>query len=521
MRVRLFYLNSAKITNIISLFFNTPEIPIFKTNLIPMKALTDLHPPLIWHYFNEILRIPRPSGKEKEVGDYVLAIARKFELEHKRDKAGNILVSRKARPGYENLQSVCLQSHLDMVCEKNSNSAHNFDTDPIQAYVDGEWVKAKETTLGADNGIGIAAQLAILTDPEDWYGMVECLFTVDEETGLNGAKCLEAGFFKSQILLNLDSEDEGELFIGCAGGMNTIASFKYKSKNTPAGCRSYRIAISGLLGGHSGTDIEKERGNSIKILNEILWEARNRFDMRLVAFEGGNLRNAIPREAYAIIVIPSKYIEVFEDFFHEATKKLVALIRLEEPDFAITLEEAAHPQRVLKKKPQEKLLNALYICPNGVISWSKTMPGLVETSTNLASVKFGPSQTILVTTSQRSSDNAGKQAIANKVRSTFKLAGAKVEHSEGYPGWNPNPSSAILSLTEATYKRIFKTEPKVKAIHAGLECGLFLEKYPTLDMISFGPTIYDAHSPTERLHIGTTEKFWKLLTEVLKNMPKV
>jgi dipeptidase D len=485
-----------------------------------MKELTELQPPLIWHYFNEILRIPRPSGKEKKVGDYIVSVARKHKLEHKKDKAGNILVSRKAGPGFENLMSVCLQSHLDMVCEKNSSSPHNFDTDPIEAYVDGEWVKARETTLGADNGIGIAAQLAVLTDQEARYGPVECLFTVDEETGLNGAKCLESGFFKSRVLLNLDSEDEGELFIGCAGGMNTLASFKYKSKNTPADCRSYRITISGLLGGHSGTDIQKDRGNSVKILNEILWEARNRFDMRLAAFEGGNLRNAIPREAYAIIVIPFKYVEVFEEFFRETTKKLIAVIRLEEPDFSIVLQEAEHPLRILKKKPQEKLLNALYICPNGVISWSKAMSDLVESSTNLASVKFGPSRTILVTTSQRSSDNVAKQAIANKVRSTFKLAGAKVEHSEGYPGWNPDPSSAILSLTEATYKRIFTTEPKVKAIHAGLECGLFLEKYPTLDMISFGPTILDAHSPTERIHIGTTEKFWKLLTEVLKNMPK-
>jgi dipeptidase D len=496
-------------------------MPIFKVNLIRMKALTELQPPLIWYYFSEILKIPRPSGKEKKVGDYILSVARKYKLEHKKDKAGNILISRKARPGFSNLQPVCLQSHLDMVCEKNSSSPHNFDTDPIDAYVDGEWVKAKGTTLGADNGIGIAAQLAVLTDPKIGYGPVECLFTVDEESGLNGAKCLAGGFFKSRVLLNLDSEDEGELFIGCAGGMNTLARFKYKSKKTPVGCRAYRITISGLLGGHSGSDIEKDRGNSIKILNEILWEARNRFDIRLATFEGGNLRNAIPREAYAIIVIPSKYVEVFEEFFHETTKKLMATVRLEEPDFNITLEEAGHPLRILKKKPQEKLLNALYVCPNGVISFSKTIPGLVETSTNLASVKFGPSQTILITTSQRSSDDAAKQAIANKVRSTFKLAGAKIEHSEGYPGWKPDPSSAILSLTSATYKRLFKTEPKVKAIHAGLECGLFLEKYPALDMISFGPTIYDAHSPAERLHIGSTEKFWKLLVEILKNMPKV
>jgi dipeptidase D len=495
------------------------KISIFKANFNFMKTLTELQPTLIWHYFSEILKIPRPSGKEKMIGEYIITVAREHKLEYKKDKAGNILVTRKAGPGFENLEPVCLQSHLDMVCEKNSSSSHNFDTDPIAAYVDGEWVKARETTLGADNGIGIAAELAVLTDQEALYGPVECLFTVDEETGLNGAKCLESDFFTSRVLLNLDSEDEGELFIGCAGGMNTIASIKYKSKNTPVDSRSCRITISGLLGGHSGTDIEKDRGNSIKILNEILWEARNRFDVRLTAFEGGNLRNAIPREAYAIIVMPDKYVEVFEDFFYDLTKKLAAEIHLAEPDFSISLEETELPPRILKKKSQEKLLNALYICPNGVISWSKTMPGLVETSTNLASLKFGPSQTIQISTSQRSSDDIAKQAIANKVRSTFKLAGAKVEHSEGYPGWNPNPASAILSLTGASYKKIFGNEPKVKAIHAGLECGLFLEKYPYLDMISFGPTILDAHSPNERLHIGTTEKFWKLLTDVLKNMP--
>jgi len=484
-----------------------------------MKSLNELQPPLIWHYFSEILKIPRPSGKEARIGKYVISVAKKHGLEYKQDKAGNILVVKKATSGFLNRQSVCLQSHLDMVCEKNSSSQHNFETDAIDVTIDDGWVCARETTLGADNGIGIAAQLAVLTDPKLDHGPLECLFTVDEETGLNGAKCLEGNFIKSRILINLDSEDEGELFIGCAGGMNTIATLKYKSKNTPVDSKAYRIAISGLLGGHSGCDIQKGRANSIKILNEILWEARNRFDMRLAVFEGGNLRNAIPREAHAVIVIPDKYVEVFGEYFRETAKKLAAEIKIGEPDFSITLNEVDKPARIMKKKPQEKLLNAVYVCPNGIISWSKIMPDLVETSTNLASVKFQLSNTVLVTTSQRSSDNLAKQAIANQVRSTFKLAGAKVEHSEGYPGWNPDPSSAILSITEKTYRKIFGIAPKVKAIHAGLECGLFLEKYPTLDMISFGPTILDAHAPTERLNIETTDKFWRLLLEVLKNIP--
>jgi dipeptidase D len=484
-----------------------------------MSKLSDLQPALIWKYFSDILQIPRPSKKEEKIGSYIISVAKQHQLPFKKDKAGNILISKPASEGYENLQSVCLQSHLDMVCEKHSNSNHNFETDPIQAYIDGNWVRSKDTTLGADNGIGVAAQLAILTNSEAKHGPIECLFTVDEETGLNGAKCLESDFFTSKILINLDSEDEGELFIGCAGGINTTASIKYKSKNTPQNTKSYRLDISGLNGGHSGTDIHKNRGNSIKILNEILWECRNRFDMRLVIFEGGNLRNAIPREAYAVVVVPEKYIEVFEEFIKENVKRLMAEIKVEEPGFSLAMREVEKPPRILKKKPQEKLLNAIYVCPNGVISWSKVMPDLVETSTNLASIKFESSNLIIINTSQRSSNDAAKQTIANKVRSAFKLAGAKVEHSEGYPGWNPNPNSAILTLTENTYKRIFNAPPKVKAIHAGLECGLFLEKYPYLDMISFGPTIIDAHSPNERIDIVSTQRFWQLLTEVLKNIP--
>jgi dipeptidase D len=484
-----------------------------------MKTLNELQPASIWRYFDDILKIPRPSKQEEKIRYYIIALAKKHHLLYKTDMAGNMLVSKAAAKGFENIQPVCLQSHLDMVCEKNSSSNHNFNTDRIEAYVDGDWIKAKETTLGADNGIGIAAQLAVLTDPQLEHGPVECLFTVDEETGLNGAKCLESDFFKSRILINLDSEDDGELFIGCAGGMNTIATLKYKSKNAAADSKGYRITVSGLLGGHSGTDIQKNRGNSLKILNEMLWEARNRFDMRLSAFNGGNLRNAIPREADAIIAVPDKYVEVFEAYFGETVKKLKAEIRLEEPDFSMTLEKVEKPDRIMKKKPQEKLLNAVYVCPNGVISWSKIIPDLVETSTNLASIKYEPANTIHISTSQRSSVNSAKQTIANMVRSTFKLAGAKIEHSEGYPGWTPNPSSSILAITEKTYVKLFSEKPKVKAIHAGLECGLFLEKYPYLDMISFGPTILDAHSPNERLNIGTTVKFWNLLLEILKNIP--
>ena len=483
-----------------------------------MAQLSSLQPSVVWKYFEEIVKIPRPSKKEEKIIAYVIGIAEKFKLDYTKDSLGNILIRKPATKGFENRKPVCLQSHLDMVCEKNSNSKHNFDSDPIQTVIDGDWVKALETTLGADNGIGIAALLALVTEDSTEHGPLECLFTVDEETGLNGAKGLEPGFFESEILINLDSEDEGELFIGCAGGMNTVATMKYETRRTPENSVAFRIEVSGLQGGHSGTDIHKNRGNSIKILNEFLWESRNRFGARLSVFEGGNLRNAIPRESYAVVVVPDKYSEVFTGYFHDYTRILKADYVADEPNLSITLKQAPLPEKVMKKKVQEKLLNALYACPHGVLSWSRVMENLVETSTNLASVKFEPSNHIVVSTSQRSSINSAKQIIANTVRSTFKLAGAIVEQTEGYPGWNPNPASEILKISKSSYTRLFHVEPAVKAIHAGLECGLFLEKYPYLDMISFGPTILDPHSPSERISISTTGKFWMLLLDVLRNI---
>lgn len=482
-----------------------------------MTQLSALNPVILWTYFEDITKIPRPSGKEEKMVKFLTDFAEKHNLEYKIDEAGNVLILKPASEGFEDRKSVCLQSHLDMVCEKNSSSSHDFDKDPIQTLIDGDWVKADETTLGADNGIGVAAQLAILSSGDIQHGPLECLFTVDEERGLNGAKALTEGFFTSKTLINLDSEDEGELFIGCAGGMNTIATIKYNVRRTPDNSVAYRIEVSGLQGGHSGTDIHKNRGNSIKILNQFLWETRNRFGARLSVFEGGNLRNAIPREAFAILVIPQTYDEVFQGYFNDYTRMLKREYIIDEPNIKFTMTPAALPEKVMKKKVQEKLLNTLYACPHGVISWSRVMENLVETSTNLASVKFDAFNRIIISTSQRSSVDSAKIQIANTVKSTFKLAGAIVEQTEGYPGWNPNPDSEILKITRDAYKRLFNVEPEVKAIHAGLECGLFLEKYPGLDMISFGPTIADPHSPSERISIKTTEKFWLLLLEVLKN----
>ncbi|HEX2395888.1 MAG TPA: aminoacyl-histidine dipeptidase [Bacteroidales bacterium] len=483
-----------------------------------MAQLSTLNPSRLWGYFENITKVPRPSGKEEKIIKFITDFAEKHNLEYSKDNTGNILIRKPASKGYENRKSVCLQSHLDMVCEKNSSSNHDFDKDPIKTLIEGDWVKAEDTTLGADNGVGVATQLAILTDDSIHHGPIECLFTIDEERGLNGAKALVSGFFNSKILINLDSEDEGELFIGCAGGMNTLATIKYNVRRTPENSVAYRIEISGLQGGHSGTDIHKNRGNSVKILNQFLWESRNRFGARLTIFEGGNLRNAIPREAYAIIVIPQTYEDVFKGYFHDYTKVLKREYLIDEPNIKFTMSPAPLPEKVMKKKVMEKLLNALYACPHGVISWSRAMENLVETSTNLASVKFEGINRIVISTSQRSSVNSAKVQIANTVRSTFKLAGALVEQTEGYPGWNPNPDSAILKITKEAYRKIFNVEPEIKAIHAGLECGLFLEKYPYLDMISFGPTIVDPHSPSEKISIRTTEKFWLLLVEVLKDI---
>ncbi|MCK5838232.1 MAG: aminoacyl-histidine dipeptidase, partial [Bacteroidales bacterium] len=406
---------------------------------------------------------------------------------------------------------------MDMVCEKNSDVKHDFDNDPIQPVIDGDWVTAKGTTLGADDGIGIAAQLAILSSTDIIHGPVECLFTVDEETGLTGAFALQPGFLEGRVLINLDSEDEGELFIGCAGGIDTVATFKYKHVKTPNDSISYKISISGLKGGHSGDDINKGFGNSVKILTRLLWNASNDLKIHVAHFDGGNLRNAIAREATAIITIKPKRKErmlAYVESFSNAVKEELSIT---EPGLSIQIEETGMPKTIVSKKIQNRLLNSLYACPHGVISMSQKMPGMVETSTNLASVKFRGKNRIEVTTSQRSDSSTAKLDIAHMVENVFRLARAKVTHSDGYPGWAPNPASNILKITEKAYKDLFRTDPVVRSIHAGLECGLFLEKYPDMDMISFGPTLRRVHSPDERINIETVRKFWELLLEVLKH----
>lgn len=480
-----------------------------------MGNLNKLNPASVWGYFEAICQIPRPSKHEEKIIAFLMDFASQKNLSAKKDSVGNVLITKPASKGMENRRTLVLQSHLDMVCEKNSGTIHNFDTDPIKPYIDGECVTAEGTTLGADCGIGIAVQLAVLASDDLKHGTIECLFTVDEETGLTGAMALEPGFFNAKALVNLDSEDEGELFIGCAGGIDTVANLHYESVAPPADLFPLRIAVSGLLGGHSGDDINKNRGNAIKILTRFLWQLMHNYEICIADFNGGNLRNAIAREAFAVILVPGSKKEEITVAFNIFRSEIEEEMLLNEPSIRLVLESAEKPRFVIDAISQNKLINALYACPHGVLAMSTRMPGLVETSTNLASVKLKGENRIEITTSQRSDLESGKMDAAYMVESLFQLINADVLHGEGYPGWVPDPSSELLSITRSSYAKLFGNEPVVRSIHAGLECGLFLEKFPGLDMISFGPTMKGVHSPDEKINIETVDKFWSLLTEVI------
>lgn len=483
------------------------------------KTLTNLQPTEIWNHFEDICQIPRPSKKEDLIIEFLIKFGEELNLETKRDEIGNVLIKKPATKGKENLRSIVLQSHMDMVCEKNNETVHDFDKDPIVPWIDNGWVKAKGTTLGADDGIGIAAEMALLSSKDIEHGPIECLFTVDEETGLSGAFALQPDFFEGKILLNLDSEDEGEMFIGCAGGIDTLATLTYKKEDIPTGHFPIKIEVKGLQGGHSGDEINKGRGNSNKILNRFLWQVNKKYGIRIADFNGGNLRNAIPREAYTIITLPSEFKENIRADLNIYAAEMENVWELYEPKLKITLESVDKPNFVIDEECSNKLMDALYACPHGVFSMSSKMPGMVETSTNLASVKFTEENKITITTSQRSDIDSEKYNIAQMVASVFSMANAQVEHTDGYPGWAPNPNSEILKVAVESYNRLFGKEPIVRSIHAGLECGLFLEKYPSMDMISFGPTLRDVHSPDERINIETVEKFWKHLVDIIQNIP--
>ena len=484
-----------------------------------MSILGHLNPGQLWVYFEEICKIPRLSKDEGRIREYLLEFAKNHNLEAKEDEVGNILIIKPASKGMENRKTVVLQSHMDMVGEKNADYPHNWTTDPIIPKINEGWVTATGTTLGADDGIGIASQLAILTDKELIAGKIECVFTVDEESGMTGAINLKSDFFTGKTLLNLDSEDEGILFIGCAGGMDTVGTMNYEPVPVPENSIALEISVTGLHGGHSGDEIHKGYGNSVKIMNRLLCNLSSHYKMSIAWFDGGNLRNAIPREAFATIVFDKENIDSIKTWINNFIITLFSEFGELEKDLKIAFSETDLPGFVIDESNQEKFLNALTCCPHGVIAWSKDMEDLVETSTNLASAKFSENNTIRIITTQRSSVESARNDASARVESCLKLAGAQVVHSDGYPGWKPNLNSEILKITLKSYISLFGKEPAVRAIHAGLECGLVYEKIRGIDMISFGQTIKGAHTPEEMIEIKTTQMFWDLLIDVILNMP--
>ena len=483
-----------------------------------MGSISQLQPRLVWEQFDAITQVPRPSKKEQRIIEFLIDFAIRHNLEWQRDNIGNVVIRKPATKGYEERPIVILQSHMDMVCEKNSDVVFDFDTQAIRTRIEDGWVRAEGTTLGADCGIGMAAAMAMLIDEQVEHGALEALFTVDEETGLTGAFELGDGMLTGKYLINLDSEDEGEIFIGCAGGVDTVATFRYCREEAPKGYKFYRFDVSDLLGGHSGDDIDKGRANSNKIAARLMIEVQNDYEGRLSYFDGGNLRNAIPREAYMIFGVPTCERENFECRCQEFIAEIKSEFQLTEPEMRLVLSDMPSVDDVMDLESQRKLVGALVGLPNGVLAMSQAVKGLVETSTNLASVKFEKNDKIVVTTSQRSSLESAKLYAKLMVESVFVLAGADVKHSDGYPGWAPDPTSRLLQVSVDSYRKLFATEPKVRAVHAGLECGLFLEKYPDLEMVSFGPTIRGVHSPDERLEIATVDKFWRLLCDVVKSI---
>lgn len=480
----------------------------------------ELKPKAVFDYFAEINKVPRPSKHEEKIIAFLQDFAAQHALDCQTDEAGNVLISKAATPGMKDRATIVLQAHMDMVCEKTSDRVIDFNTDPIETYVDGEWMRAKGTTLGADDGIGIAMAMAVLTDPDIRHGRIECLFTRDEETGLTGAEAIQPGFMTGKYLLNLDSEDEGEIFIGCAGGVNSDIEFEYFAQDVPDDYVALRIVIDKLTGGHSGDDINKNRANANKLLARFLYDIGNKYDMNLVSIDGGNLHNAIPRHAEAVIAVPENVKHEIRSDFNIFAADIRDEYHTTEPNVEFMMESVERPDTAIDDITATGLINALHAVHNGVYEWSQDIPGFVETSSNLASVKMPEEGKIKIVVSQRSSTKSQLDCLCNVIAATFALAGADVLIHEGYPGWKPNPNSVILNLAVDKYKELFGKEPKVRAIHAGLECGLFSEKYPHMDMISFGPTLRGVHSPDECLHIPTVDMVWRHMVAIIENAPK-
>ena len=478
----------------------------------------------VFDIFAEICKVPRPSKHEEKISRWLQSFAAEHGIECVADEAMNVIMRVPATPGYEEHEGVILQAHMDMVAEKDGNVQHDFLTDPIETYVDGEWLKARGTTLGADNGIGISMALAVITDPNLQHPAIECLFTVDEETGLTGAMKLQDGMLQSKRLINLDSEDDGQIFIGCAGGIDTLAKMHYKGERleVTGDKLAIRLSVSGLMGGHSGDDINKGRANANQFLVWFLARIWPQTEIQLASINGGNLRNAIAREAEAVIAIPMAYKEQIRIEWNHFVAQMEGVFGEVEKDMHLDLETCDMPEIFVPADKAYRLIMALCECPHGMIAMSQEMPGLVETSTNLASIKMksekgaDSSDFIEINTSQRSSKEPAKHHLKWAVEQALSLACDEVTHGDGYPGWAPNPNSPLLEAVKKAYVDLFKSEPQVLAIHAGLECGLFLEKYPYLDMVSFGPQMYGVHSPKERLSIPSTERCYRWLCQTLQ-----
>ena len=479
----------------------------------------DLQPALVFQIFDEITKVPRPSKKEGKIRQYLLDFAAKHGIAAKTDAVGNVVMTKPATPGHENAPGVILQGHMDMVCESNDKS-FDFENNPIKTIVDGEWVRADGTTLGADNGIGVAASLAALIDPELVHGPLEVLVTVDEETGMTGAFGLEKCMINGKILLNLDSEDDAEVYVGCAGGVDTTCKFTYKRSIAPKDFAYFKVIVTKGLGGHSGGDIHLGRACANKLLARFLWNLSAKYELSLIEIDGGNLRNAIAREAHAVFGVPADKKEEVRIALNTFAADIDNEYKGVEPTLELDLETVETPEYCVDAETSTNVIRALYCAPHGVISMSRELEGLVETSTNLASVKMLGENQILVTTSQRSSVESRKWDIARQVEAVFQLAGAEVTHGDGYPGWQPNMDSPIMKIAREAYEELYGITPAIKAIHAGLECGLFKSVYPELDMCSFGPTLRGVHSPSEKMHIPAVERFWQQLRRILEKVAK-
>lgn len=483
------------------------------------EQIRQLAPTALWNHFADLNAVPRPSKKEERVIAFMKAFGERLNLAAKVDAVGNVIIKKPATKGMGDHQAIVLQSHLDMVHQKNSDTVFDFDKQGIEMYVDGDWVKAKGTTLGADNGIGVASIMALLASDDIAHPAIEALFTIDEETGMTGALSLKGGLLDGKILLNLDTEEDNELTIGCAGGIDITANGSY-DQSTSTGGSAYRLSVKGLTGGHSGGDIHLGRGNANKLMNRILLQLTKECSISIAEIGGGGLRNAIPRESVAVVVVYEKNA----GGLHDAVSRLTGILREEykttDPNLTITIESAGLPERVMNTAFQQQLLRAVYACPNGIYRMSPEISGLVQSSNNLAriSVKDGIYNMQCLT---RSSVDSEKEDLANAIGSAFELMGATLTYSGSYPGWQPRPDAPIIKLMSNLYEEMFHEKPHVDAVHAGLECGILGTNYHDMQMISFGPNIYGAHSPDERVQISSVQKFWSYLLEVLKRIPKV